>query len=233
MKEDAARVNLSGIVMPSICALLMRPLDPSRVKKDNKGFSYLEAWDIRRTMNAIFGAARWSAEVRNMELVYESDHVEERKGKQVRLWDVCYRASCEVTVNGHVYTEWASGAATNYPSRADAHDQALKTAESQAFKRACVNLGDQFGLSLYNDGSTEAVVAGMVAIHETSRHVQGWLDRLQSAATMETLAEVAAELRQADLSTHDRDVLVKAYKESESRLAVKAVADLLPDPKSA
>jgi hypothetical protein len=138
-----------------------------------------------------------------------------------------------VTVNGEEYAEWATGAAVNYPSRANAHDQALKTAQSQAFKRACVNLGDQFGLSLYNDGSTEAVVAEMLSAHETSAQVQGWKDRIAVAATLQELESIAADLRNAQLSKHDRDELIPAYNEAQSRLAVKAVADLLPDPENA
>lgn len=35
---------------------------------------------------------------------------------------------------------------------------AVKTAESDALKRAAINLGTQFGLSLYNDGSLADVV---------------------------------------------------------------------------
>ena len=35
---------------------------------------------------------------------------------------------------------------------------AIKTAETDAFKRAAINLGDQFGLSLYNGGSTSPAV---------------------------------------------------------------------------
>jgi hypothetical protein len=35
---------------------------------------------------------------------------------------------------------------------------AVKSAESDALKRAAVYLGDQFGLSLYRDGSTSRVV---------------------------------------------------------------------------
>jgi hypothetical protein len=57
-----------------------------------------------------------------------------------------------------IYTEAAIGDSQNNPSRADAHDMAIKTAESQAFKRCAVNLGDQFGLSLYKDVTTSAVV---------------------------------------------------------------------------
>jgi hypothetical protein len=35
---------------------------------------------------------------------------------------------------------------------------AIKTAESDALKRAAINLGTQFGLSLYNNGSLQDVV---------------------------------------------------------------------------
>jgi hypothetical protein len=35
---------------------------------------------------------------------------------------------------------------------------AIKTAESDALKRAAINLGTQFGLSLYNNGSPKDVV---------------------------------------------------------------------------
>ena len=35
---------------------------------------------------------------------------------------------------------------------------AVKTAESDALKRAAINLGTQFGLSLYNNGSLKDVV---------------------------------------------------------------------------
>ena len=40
---------------------------------------------------------------------------------------------------------------------------AVKTAESDAFKRAAINLGDQFGLSLYNNGSLKPVVGRTLA----------------------------------------------------------------------
>jgi hypothetical protein len=35
---------------------------------------------------------------------------------------------------------------------------AIKTAETQALKRCAINLGDQFGLSLYRNGSTAPLV---------------------------------------------------------------------------
>jgi len=41
---------------------------------------------------------------------------------------------------------------------ADAHDLAYKSAISLSIKRAAIALGDQFGLSLYNKGQTDALV---------------------------------------------------------------------------
>ena len=44
------------------------------------------------------------------------------------------------------------------PQRGESHDMAVKTAESDAIKRAAINLGTQFGLSLYNNGSLKDIV---------------------------------------------------------------------------
>jgi hypothetical protein len=81
---------------------------------------------------------------------------------------VAYRATVQLTIidgnlgDNAIYTEAAVGDSQNNPSRADAHDMAIKTAESQAFKRCAINLGDQFGLSLYNNGSTSSVVRAII-----------------------------------------------------------------------
>jgi recombination DNA repair RAD52 pathway protein len=146
-------------VTPAQYAQLLKPINPKRVGKDGKNFSHVEAYDIRAHLNRIFGFLGWSAETVVMELVFESGS-EDVKPR----WTVCYRAQLRLTIindegfSEATYTEWATGDATNMPSRADAHDMALKTAESQALKRAAANLGDQFGLSLYAKGSTSALV---------------------------------------------------------------------------
>lgn len=137
---------------------LLKPINPTRVGKDGKGFSHLEAWDVRAHLNRVFGFLGWSAELIALEQIFESET--QRDGKS--RWTVAYRATVKLTVHANwslaTYTEAAAGDSQNNPSRADAHDMAIKTAESQAFKRAAVNLGDQFGLSLYKDGTTSAVV---------------------------------------------------------------------------
>jgi recombination DNA repair RAD52 pathway protein len=202
-------------VNPEIVTELLRPIDPSRVGKDGKGFSHVEAWDIRRTMNAIFGFGEWSADVTDMQLIYEE--AKEVTGKT--RWSVAYRARCSVTVWGAVYAEWAAGDATNYPSRADAHDQALKTAESQAFKRCCVNLGDQFGLSLYNGGSMTASVQEVVGReHADDGKAEEWRGLLNAVKTRDDLNAVVSKMRGADLSAAVREDLVDCYRAAENSL---------------
>lgn len=147
---------------------LIRPINGNRVGKDGKNFSHVEAYELRAHLTRIFGFGRWSEELVEQELLFETMDTLLRKDKQTKkpipgseyaAWTVCWRSVVRVTVaapDGTVlatYTEGATGEATNQPSRGDAHDLALKTSQSQAFKRSCANLGDQFGLGLYNKGS--------------------------------------------------------------------------------
>lgn len=203
---------------------LLKPIDKSRVSKDGKGFAHVEAWDIRRTMNRIFGFAAWSARVEHMEMVSERE-VTTKQGKPA--WNVVYRARCTVEVGdymqgGATYTEWAAGDATN-PTLADAHDQAIKTAESQAFKRCAVNLGDQFGLSLYRNGSTEATVGDIVGrIHADSHHVEDLLAAFEEAKSEDDLSAIAATIAGLDLAEGEKKSLRAAYAAAKDRIEVAA-----------
>jgi hypothetical protein len=137
---------------------LLKPLNPARVAKRSGGgrqLSYLEAWDVKAHLNRIFGFVNWSADVTESSLAFEEKN---EKGQ----WHVAYKVTLRLRIHtGSIpeptYTEAAIGFAT-LPSRGEAHDMAIKTAESDALKRAAINLGTQFGLSLYNNGSTADVI---------------------------------------------------------------------------
>jgi hypothetical protein len=59
------------------------------------------------------------------------------------------------------YTETAVGGTSGPASMiGEHHDNAVKTAASDALKRCAINLGSQFGLSLYDGGRTTDVVRG-------------------------------------------------------------------------
>ncbi|WP_406013023.1 Rad52/Rad22 family DNA repair protein [Streptomyces sp. NBC_00984] len=134
---------------------LLAPINPSRVQ-NHRGQSHLEAWDVRRWLNRVFGFGGWSDETLELAPVAQ---MEINPGR----WTVIYRAQVRLTVkttDGRVLTAYddaAMGDSRNQPVLGDAHDQAMKTALSQALKRCAHNLGDAFGLSLYNDGSRQAV----------------------------------------------------------------------------
>lgn len=141
--------------------ILFKPLNPVRVAKLEGKFSYLETWDVLAHLSRIFGPTGWDKEV-SYEVVYETDRGSNR-------WDVAYSAKCRLTVRDAegnvvcVHEDAATGSAANQPSRADAHDLALKSAVSDALKRAAKDLGNQFGLSLYDDGSTKSVLGSSLA----------------------------------------------------------------------
>lgn len=134
---------------------LLRQINPARVAVLD-GLSHLEAYDVRAHLIRCFGFAGWSGDVLSMELLYE-EPTQTRGGKAA--FKVAYRCTYRLVVAGASYTEVAVGESVMPDfKRGDCHDMAAKTAESQALKRCAVNLGDQFGLSLYRKGSTQALV---------------------------------------------------------------------------
>ena len=135
---------------------LLKGINPSRIAKrqggGGKSLSYLEAWEVKAHLIRIFGFGGWSWEVTSAELAFEEKN---EKGQ----WNVGYKVIGSLRIHDLycVYKEAAVGSAS-LSQRGEAHDMAIKTAESDALKRAAINLGDQFGLSLYNNGATAPVV---------------------------------------------------------------------------
>ncbi len=145
-------------------AHLSEPLDPKRVKV-TQGNSHLEGWDVRAHLTRIFGFDGWDEEILSLDLVaeHQGNPLDESKKK----WYATYRCTMRLTIWGvdddgkravaKISEEGAVGGSNNLPSHADAHDFAMKEAMTQALKRCAINLGNQFGLSLYDDGSVQSV----------------------------------------------------------------------------
>ena len=135
--------------------ILLKGINAKRIAKrqggGGKSLSYLEAWDVKAHLIRIFGFGEWSWDVLSAELMFDVDN----GGK----YNVGYKVIGQLRIHatGATYTEAAVGSAT-LGHLGEAHDMAVKTAESDALKRAAINLGDQFGLSLYNNGSVAPVV---------------------------------------------------------------------------
>lgn len=148
---------------------LLRPINPSRVLRDNKGLAHVSQQDVRAHLTRIFGFGGWSSQVLRLELIAQERHFKDGKPAG---WDVTYLAVVRLTVrdpDGEVvasYEDTGTGTSPNLPALGDAHDFACKVAVSMALKRAATNLGDGFGLSLYNKGQTAPLVIGTLVMPE-------------------------------------------------------------------
>jgi hypothetical protein len=183
---DAAGQDVDGVVLEALTAgltdeqlrRLLAPLFPGRVRQ-HKGNSHLEAWDVRRNLLRLFGWGGWYFEVRDVVCILDrsawpehpqqGDPAPAVKGGR---HSATYRVTGRLTINRPdgtplcVFEDGAVGDSQRQTEHGAAHDQALKTAMSQALKRCAVNLGDQFGLSLYLEGwEPGQVVVGRSLAH--------------------------------------------------------------------
>ena len=126
--------------------LLNQPIDPKVVSYREKGniqLAYLESWYVINEANRIFGFGGWSSETIQLDCVQSDEFC------------VTYIAKVRVTV-GDVIREGVGaghgkGKSVNL---GDKHESAVKEAESDARKRALMQFGNQFGLSLYDAKKT-------------------------------------------------------------------------------
>lgn len=150
------------MISPEVRLLLTAPLDPSRVSKrqgsGGMSLSYLEGHDAIRTANRIFGIGNWGYRTLTLTLLGEEE-IERNNRAGFR---VGYRATVEVFVNGEdgavasLFSDTGYGDATDYTgSKITPHELASKEAVTDALKRCLKNLGDQFGLGLYDKNAPE------------------------------------------------------------------------------
>lgn len=121
---------------------LNQPIDPKVVafrQQGNMQLAYLESWYVINEANRIFGFDGWQSETVQLDCVQSDDFC------------VTYIAKVRVTI-GDVIREGVGaghgkGKSVNL---GDKHESAVKEAESDARKRAFMQFGSQFGLSLYD-----------------------------------------------------------------------------------
>lgn len=146
---------------PKQITCLLEPIDQSRVLI-SQGHSHVPAYDVVAQLTYVFGFEGWDKEILSLDLVSEEHAEHPTTGKD--QWTVTYRCLMRLRVrdqHGNVVRsidDGATGSANKLPLKGDAHDFALKNSISYALKRCAKDLGDQFGLSLYNKGMTDACV---------------------------------------------------------------------------
>lgn len=134
-------------------AKLEEELDPGRIAFDYDGHAHVEGWDVRASLTRIFGFGMWSEVITERRLVQQqfipSDEDPSRGNWHVS-WAVSILLSCW-DPHGAILGpfEGTTIETGRMPQLGAAHELARKAAATVALKRAAINLGNQFGLSLY------------------------------------------------------------------------------------
>ena len=134
---------------PDQVAHLKAPLDARHVKQRaqaGRQLSYIESWQAISEANRIFGFDGWQSSTRTKKLF---EPYKDAKDK----WRVGYMAKVTVAVMSG--DDYVTRDGIGYGSGIDndlgqAHESALKEAESDARKRALMTFGNPFGLALYD-----------------------------------------------------------------------------------
>jgi hypothetical protein len=141
-------------------ACLCAPLDRAKVRQREQGrakVSYLEGWQVIAEANRIFGFDGWQRETIQTRCVSQSERAIGRDNRPG--WGVTYTSRVRITVGGTAQTpviREGSGAGHGIDDDlGQAHESALKEAETDAMKLALMTFGNPFGLALYDKQQRE------------------------------------------------------------------------------
>jgi len=147
---------------------LKAPLNKAHVKQRaqaGRQLSYIEGWKAIDEANRIFGFGNWHRRTEEMRLLSEPAVVGDK-------WRVYYAAKVSIRViAGDEYIDregWGYGSGID-KDLGQAHESALKEAETDAMKRALMTFGNPFGLALYDKEQKNVVdeATAYVAIAKT------------------------------------------------------------------
>jgi DNA recombination protein Rad52 len=136
-------------------AALSAPLDRAKVQtrsQAGRSLAYLEGWQAIAEANRIFGFDGWQRETIAVHCVSERERT---LGSSNRAgWGVTYTARVRISV-GEVIREGSGAGHGIDADLGQAHESALKEAETDAMKRALMTFGNPFGLALYDKQQRE------------------------------------------------------------------------------
>lgn len=129
---------------------LSAKLSPSHVKARQQGgskVSYIEGWHVIAEANRIFGFEGWTRETLDIKCVSEKER--EIGQSKAAGWGVTYLCKVRIIVEGVAREGCGAGHGIDR-DLGQAHESAIKEAETDAMKRAFMTFGNQFGLALYD-----------------------------------------------------------------------------------
>lgn len=151
---------------PEQIKMLQAPLDPKHVAQRShagRSLSYIEGWHAIAEANRIFGFDGWHREMVELRQLGEPYQT---TGKDT--WRVNYSARVRVTV-GDIIREGCGFGQGIDKDVGQAHESALKEAETDAMKRALMTFGNPFGLALYDKTQANVCAPPPPAITDEQR----------------------------------------------------------------
>jgi len=181
--------------------------------KDNT-LAYVEGYHVIAEANRIFGFGGWSSETIETTCVQNEPRA------------VTYIAKVRITV-GDVIREGTGAGHGNQSNHGNNHESAIKEAETDARKRAFMQFGNQFGLSLYNGKdkswkSNKEKPQKETLVSEQPSVTEMALKWIQKAPSQKHLDEIKkrldAQMKEGNLSDSERHKLTNAIVQKEASL---------------
>lgn len=127
----------------------------SRIGSDRKKVNYVEGWYVVDLANHIFGFGNWDIETVALQREHEPVLVQPSDPQAKPYTVVTYSARVRLTVHSADGTRKIvrerTGAHRGFaPTAGEAIENTIKSAETDATKRAFVTFGNVFGLALYD-----------------------------------------------------------------------------------
>lgn len=210
---------------PDQIAALEAPLDRKNVKQREQGrsqVSYIEGYHAENEANRIFGFHAWDRETVEIRQVAEKPRKIGKGQYEKDGWGVSYIAKVRITVmtpTGHEVVREGVGAGHGIDADlGQAHESAIKEAETDAEKRALKTFGNPFGQALYDKSQSQvadsmsAAADFAIATMRTSRDL---------SELVEFWTKNAKGLR-ADLRPFEFEAVEKAKDAEKARLSQAA-----------
>jgi DNA repair and recombination protein RAD52 len=213
---------------------LKKPLQRSEVRERRQGnftLSYVEGWRCVEHANRIFGFGNWNRETVDVKCVADAP----RTIGQAKApgHGVSYIARVRVTVrngnSGSVVREGVGAGHGIDRDQGQAHESAIKEAETDAMKRALMTFGYVFGLALY-DKDQEHVAEDEPAHTQgpapSAKMADGLIAQMKTCTTLSALRGfgIAHRAEFNDLHETDRMRVNSEYKTIAAAFAEPEVA---------
>jgi Rad52/22 family double-strand break repair protein len=178
-------------------------------KANGADLHYVEGWYVIAEANRIFGYDAWDRRTLGSRCVWS--------GYSGVYHEAAYIAKVRVSVRAGNITIVREGSGTGEgkaPTPGQAHDLALKSAETDATKRALATFGNPFGLALYD---REQAGVRKARGEKASPPIGPWVLRSASGAdeaSFDTPSEFAGALRNSMTEARDIELLFAIWEQN-------------------